>query len=125
MGILLFFQNLGGAIWLAISQIILTSSLRTTIPHYAPNVDADVVIGAGANAVRKVASGENLRGVLMAYNESVNRVMYLGAGLAVASFVLGWGIGWNDIRVKKVVDGGAAEGDVQRVEGEREKAGGV
>ncbi|KAL5315754.1 hypothetical protein ACEPPN_016624 [Leptodophora sp. 'Broadleaf-Isolate-01'] len=121
MGILLFFQNLGGAIWLAISQIIFSSSLRTTIPHYAPAVNADVVIAAGASSVRAITSGEDLKGVLMAYSKSVNRVMYLGVGLAVGAWVCGWGMGWRDIRVKKVVEGegeGVEDGSEKKVDGD-------
>ncbi|KAH7323910.1 putative MFS transporter [Rhexocercosporidium sp. MPI-PUGE-AT-0058] len=114
MGILLFFQNLGGAIWLSIAQIILTSSLRTSIPHYAPNVDTDAVIAAGASSVRLVASGEDLKGVLLAYSRSINRVMYLGVGLAIGALVCGWWMGWRDVRVKKVVGDDVAE---ERVEG--------
>ncbi|KAL2062790.1 hypothetical protein VTL71DRAFT_5862 [Oculimacula yallundae] len=108
MGMLLFFANLGGAIWLAVSQIIFTSSLRTTIPHYAPNLDAQAVIAAGASSVRRVAEGEDLKGLLMAYSVSVGRIMYLGVGLAGAAFLCGWWMGWRDVRVKKEAEGEVA-----------------
>tara|TARA_R110002060_G_scaffold14109_1_gene19808 strand:+ start:538 stop:1131 length:594 start_codon:yes stop_codon:yes gene_type:complete len=105
MGTLLFIQNLGGAVWLTIPQIIFSSSLRSTIPHYAPDVDARTVIAAGANSVREVVSGTDLPGVLKAYNVSINRVMYMGVGIACAAFVCGWWMGWKNVRPKKTEDG--------------------
>lgn len=114
MGILLFFQNLGAAIWLVIAQLIFTTTLRSGIPRYAPGVDADVVIAAGASSIRKVVSGDMLEGVLKAYSKSVDRVMYLGVGISVAAFVCGWGMGWKDVRAKKKVEEGG-EGEQTEV----------
>lgn len=80
-----------------------------------------MVIAAGASSVRAITSGEDLKGVLMAYSKSVNRVMYLGVGLAVGAWVCGWGMGWRDIRVKKVVEGegeGVEDGSEKKVDGD-------
>ncbi|PVH74376.1 hypothetical protein DL98DRAFT_552242 [Cadophora sp. DSE1049] len=117
MGTLLFIQNLGGAIWLTIPQIIFSSSLRTTIPHYAPDIDARTVIAAGANSVREVVSGADLPGVLKAYNASINRVMYMGVGIACAAFVCGWWMGWKDVRPKKTEEEGDQGPKSEKVDG--------
>jgi hypothetical protein len=101
MGILIFTQNLGAAVFLIAAQTIFSNSLRKTIKQDAPGVNPDLIVAAGARSIRKLVQGEQLKGVLRAYSTSVDRVMYLGAGLGVASFVFCWGLGWRDIRKKE------------------------
>ncbi|KAL1881219.1 hypothetical protein Daus18300_001070 [Diaporthe australafricana] len=101
MGILIFCQNLGGAVLLVAAQTIFTNSLRETISRDVPGVPAELVINAGARAVRQVVPPSLLEGVLQAYTTSVDRVMYLGIGLGVASFAFAWGLGWKDVRSQK------------------------
>jgi len=103
MAMLQFCQTFGGALYLSFSSTIFTNSLRVLIPEYAPSVDANAVINAGANKFAKVVTENQLADVLMAYAKSVDRVFYLTAGTGVACFVFAWGMGWKDIRVKKEV----------------------
>jgi len=101
MAILIFCQNLGGAVFLTAAQTIFSNSLHKTIKQYAPGVNPELIIAAGARSVRQLVSGEQLAGVLQAYSTSVDRVMYLGTGIGAASFAFAWGLGWKDIRVEK------------------------
>ncbi|EXJ89916.1 hypothetical protein A1O3_02983 [Capronia epimyces CBS 606.96] len=66
-----FFQYLGGTIFLAVAETVLTSSLRSSLPRDAPGVSADAIIHAGASAVRSVVSKAELAGVLKAYNHAI------------------------------------------------------
>lgn len=108
MSVLMFCQTLGGAIIVTIADTIFNNSLKTEIPRYAPSVNAETVISAGAAAIRDVVSPKDLQGVLLAYSKSVDHVFYLAAGLAVGFFCFGWGLGWKDIRKKKAVVPGEA-----------------
>ena len=103
MAMVLFSSTLGGAMFLTFASTIFTNSLKTLIPQYAPNVDPQIVIDAGASGFRKVVSATNLADVLVAYAKSVNRVFYMTASLASVCFVFAWGMGWKDIRKKKQV----------------------
>ena len=98
----MFGHTIGGAIFLTLGQTIFTSSLRAEIPKYAPDVDSNIVIAAGATGIRVAITDKNqLAGLLLAVSRSLNRVFYLTAGAAVGSFCFAWGMGWKDIRKKK------------------------
>ncbi|KKK15676.1 hypothetical protein P175DRAFT_0498759 [Aspergillus ochraceoroseus IBT 24754] len=101
MAILTFSQTFGGSVFLAVAEVIFSNSLKDTIPKYAPNVDPNTVIAAGATGFRDVISQQDLPGVLSAYAKSIDRVFYLAAALAVVQFVASWGLGWKDISQKK------------------------
>ena len=101
IAILIFCQNLGGAVSLTAAQSIFGNSLRRLIAQDAPGVNPQRIIEAGARAFRPLVSQEQLPGVLQAYSSSIDRVMYLGIGLGAASFVFAWGLGWKNIKVKK------------------------
>ena len=70
-GIVVFFQFLGGAIFLAINESLLTSKLSSALATYAPQVDAHAVMTAGAAGVRIVVGAHDLPGVLKAYNVAI------------------------------------------------------
>ena len=101
MVIMIFCQNLGGAVFLTAAQTIFHNYLRQQIQVLVTGIDPEVTIAAGARSTRHLVSGERLAGVLQAYSTSVDRVMYLGVGIGVASFAFAWGRGWKDIRVEK------------------------
>jgi hypothetical protein len=104
ISLVMFSQTFGGTMFLAASNTILSNSLKTQIPKYAPSVDVQTVISAGATGVRNVVSATDLEGVLRAYAKSIDGVFYLVAGSSIACFVFSLGIGWKDIRVKKSVE---------------------
>jgi hypothetical protein len=103
----MFSQTFGGAIFLSFADTIFTNSLKSELPQYAPSVNPEVVIAAGATAIRNVVAKNELAGVLVAYGKSVDRVFYLTAGAAVGCFCFAWGMGWKDIRKKPVERGEA------------------
>ena len=103
MALLMFAQTFGGALFLSFSGTIFTNSLKSLIPKYAPTVDAQAVITAGATGFRKLISGADLADMLVAYAKSVDRVFYLTAAAGVCCFIFAWGLGWKDIRKKNEV----------------------
>ncbi|KAH8705863.1 putative MFS multidrug transporter [Talaromyces proteolyticus] len=102
MSLLSFSQTFGGAVFLTFGDTVFTNSLSTTVPTYAPGVNPEVVIAAGGTGLREVISNpELLYGVLVAYGKTIDRVFYLAAGCACATFLTTWGMGWKDIRKKQ------------------------
>ncbi|KAK0721051.1 major facilitator superfamily domain-containing protein [Lasiosphaeris hirsuta] len=104
---MMFGHTMGGAISLSFAQTIFTNSLRELVPLYAPSVDPNGVISAGAtrDGLVLVDSGGDVAGVLRAVCESVDRVFFMTTGAAFAAFCFAWGIGWKDVREGKG-DGG-------------------
>ncbi|KAI0842746.1 MFS general substrate transporter [Hypoxylon sp. FL0890] len=117
MAILIFCQNLGGAVFLIAAQTIFSNSLREQIEQRAPGVNAEQIIAAGARSIRQLVSGEQLAEVLQAYSSSINEVMYMGIGVSGVSFVFCWCLGWKDIRANKKPNGSSLEdGEASRIE---------
>lgn len=91
------------AIWLTVANTIFNNSLRTLIPEYAPSINPQVVIDAGATGIRDVVSdGPVLYQVLSAYAKAIDNTFYISAASLAASLFFVWGTGWIDIRKKKV-----------------------
>ncbi|KAB8078693.1 major facilitator superfamily domain-containing protein [Aspergillus leporis] len=95
---LTFTQQSFGSLLVSFGNTILTNSLKILLPGYAPSVDPERAIAAGATELRNVVSLSILDDVLRAYTKSVNRVYYLAAGCGAAAFFISWGMGWKDIR---------------------------
>jgi hypothetical protein len=108
MSFIIFSQAFGGAIFLAFAQTIFSNSLNSELVRYAPSVNPEVVIAAGATSIQSVVAESELAGVLMAYSTSVDRVFYLATATGVAWFFFAWGMGWRDVRKKPPVVQGEA-----------------
>lgn len=102
--LVVFNQNLGGAVFLSLDQIIFSSSLRERLVRYAPGIDPQVVIAAGAVGIRQVVPAASLPGVLLAYSESVNRVFYFGTGISGGALLAVFGMRWMSIKKKDPVE---------------------
>ncbi|OQV07341.1 hypothetical protein CLAIMM_11792 [Cladophialophora immunda] len=103
MALVMFSQSFGAALFLSLAETIFSNSFGDLISEYAPLVNGQSVIDAGATGFRKIVSGTDLAGVLTAYAKSIDRVFYLAAGLGVGCFVFAWGMGWKDLRKKEEV----------------------
>lgn len=101
MSLVMFSQTFGGGLFLAFAQTIFGHGLVDALKKYAPYVDAQAVISAGATSVRKVVNPEQLKGVLEAYNVGINHAFWLAAGCSAATFVFCWGMGWGSVKKKK------------------------
>lgn len=112
MALLIFNQGLGGALFQSFAQIALTNGLKNALPHFAPNVNAQMVIDAGATGIRSVVAKVDLRNVLLAYSQAVNHVFYLTTGAALGGFVFSFGLGWKSVKKAKAV---APEADADGV----------
>ena len=103
MALITFSQSFGAALFLSFAETIFGNSFATLIPQYAPSVNSQSVIDAGATAFRDVVSASDLAGVLTAYAISIDRVFYMAAALGAGCFAFAWGMGWQDMRKKKAV----------------------
>lgn len=105
MAIIIFCQNMGGAVFLIAANAIFSNGLQQELQKHISEigVDPDVILKAGATTIRSLVSGDKLTAALECYTTAISNVMYLGIGVSVAAFAFGWGLGWVDIRkVKKL-----------------------
>jgi len=96
----MFTGMLFGGLFLSASATILTNSLRTTIPKYAPTANLDAIVEAGATGFREILTPAEIQGVRIAYAKSIDRVFYLCAALGVMVVISSFGLGWTNIKPK-------------------------
>jgi len=101
--LVVFSQNLGGVVFLSLAEVVFSNGLRHDLASYAPEVNPEVVIVAGATAVRRVVPAASLPGVLLAYSKSFDRVMYLATGAAGGAFLFAFGMRWMSIKKVQAV----------------------
>jgi hypothetical protein len=103
MAIIIFCQNMGGAVFLIVANSIFTNGLRAELQRRFAEigVNPDILISTGLNSIRTLVSGDKLTAALECYTTAISHVMYLGIGVSVATFAFGWGLGWVDIRKAK------------------------
>lgn len=106
MAIVIFAQNLGGAMWVVVANAIFNNSLRTQLEQRASLIKAspDVIIDTGVRSLRSLGlSASQLGAVLDAYGASIDRAMYLGIAVAASMLLSAWGLGFENIlEIKKL-----------------------
>jgi hypothetical protein len=98
--IVLFFQILGGSIWVSAAQAGFVNRLVGAVGRYAPGVDPAVVVVTGATDIRRVFPPEQVAGVINAYMDGLKTPFTVIVACACAMFVLAFAPKWNKIQVK-------------------------
>ncbi|KAK5626610.1 hypothetical protein RRF57_002325 [Xylaria bambusicola] len=106
--IMLCFQTLGGAFWVAASQAVLVNTLLLSLPSAAPGVDPKLVLATGAGQLRDVFTKAELSGILLAYLEGIRATFILSATVVAAAFVVAFFLPWRKLDLEAVKNAGAA-----------------
>jgi len=96
MSLIIFAQYFGGSLFLAFAELVFSHGLSQYLASDAPNVNAALVIEAGATGFRSVVSAEDLPGVINAYAKADNWAFYLGTGISGMAFLVSFGMGWRN-----------------------------
>lgn len=98
MAVVLTVQTFGSSVWLIVANVIFNNSLHDLLLENASVIGLapDFVIDAGARGVHSLGlSGAALQALPDSYAEGVDRVMYLGVGLAAGALAFCCGLGWH------------------------------
>ncbi|KAI0505858.1 major facilitator superfamily domain-containing protein [Xylaria bambusicola] len=106
--IMLCFQTLGGAFWVAASQAVLVNTLLLSLPSAAPGVDPKLVLATGAGQLRDVFTKAELSGILLAYLEGIRATFILSTTVVAAAFVVAFFLPWRKLDLEAVKNAGAA-----------------
>lgn len=68
---MLFFQYFGATFLNCIAKTVFLNVLGPALAEYAPDLDSQTVIGAGATEVLKVVAPKDVEGVKLAYNKAL------------------------------------------------------
>ena len=103
MSLVVFSQTFGGSLFLTFAENIFNHGVASGLERFAPTVDPQTVLRAGASAVREILDANKISGVLEAYNLAINHTFYLAAGAAAGTFAFCWGMGWRKVSKKEIV----------------------
>jgi hypothetical protein len=96
--VLMFFQTLGGAIWVSAAQAGFANKLVKTVAEKIPGIDVARVLAAGAVEYRHLFPVEMVPRILESYMEGVTVVFIVILVLAAASFPAALMMPWTNIK---------------------------
>ncbi|KAJ6028407.1 hypothetical protein N7540_003983 [Penicillium herquei] len=88
--IVLFFQMMGGAVFISAAECVFSNRLLIALALDAPTVDASKVLSIGATALRSDFGSEVLPGILKAYMTGLKDVFLFGTAVAALAFLASW-----------------------------------
>jgi hypothetical protein len=99
---MIFFQTMGGAIFLSVGQNIFTNKLLKGVIATVPGIDPSIVIHSGATDLKKNIPPQFLAAVQTAYNHALSQTWYVSVAMACATiFGIAW-IEWKSVKGKKL-----------------------
>lgn len=98
IAIITFSQSLSAALFISIAQNVFQNRLMASLTEYAPRVNPDSVIKAGATNLSRQLSESVLPSVLYAYNAAVTQTFYVSVAAGALSFVGAGLVQWKSMK---------------------------
>jgi hypothetical protein len=102
--LVIFTENLASAVFVSVAQNVFTNQLKTNIAQYAPDVDASVIITAGATEFKSRIPKAMYDSVLFAYNKALDQTFYVGVALSCFGILGVLGLEWLSVKGDKRKD---------------------
>ncbi|KAI4226643.1 MAG: hypothetical protein L6R36_003009 [Xanthoria steineri] len=101
--LVIFGQTLGGAIFVSAAQNVFTNTLLTNLQHSLPEINPELVLSAGATALRKVIEGQGLGKEAVAraaeaYSGALVKAFQMATGLACVTIIGAVGMEWKSVK---------------------------
>jgi EmrB/QacA subfamily drug resistance transporter len=100
--IVMFFQTLGGALFISVGQNVFTNKLVSGLKAAVPDLDPAIVLRTGATELRSAIGEQYRAGVLRAYNDALTNSYYVAVALATLSIVGSLAVEWKSVKGKKI-----------------------
>lgn len=98
----MFFQTLGGALFIAVAQAVFQNGFIDGLKNYAPELDPKIMVNTGATAIRKVLeeSGREalLKPTLMAYVHGLQNSYRVVTAVLGFAFVAACFYEWKSVK---------------------------
>uniref|UniRef100_A0A8H7MYZ5 Major facilitator superfamily (MFS) profile domain-containing protein n=1 Tax=Bionectria ochroleuca TaxID=29856 RepID=A0A8H7MYZ5_BIOOC len=108
IALLFFMQQLGGAIFVSVSQNIFANELLKRLSGVA-GLDTEAVLHQGATELRKIVPPSELDVVIKAYNVSITRVFVMVAALSASIIIGSLAMEWKSIKGRDGGDTGVSK----------------
>jgi MFS family permease len=99
MSLMMFMQQLGGSVFLSVSQNIFSNKLVNSLSGVA-GLDANAIVNTGATDLRKFVPPSELETVVNAYSYALTRVFILTAALSACMILGAAAVEWKSIKGK-------------------------
>lgn len=101
--LVIFGQTLGGAIFVSAAQNVFTNTLLTNLQQSLPEINPELVLSAGATALRKVIEGQGLgteavERAAEAYSGALVKAFQMATGLACVTIIGAVGMEWKSVK---------------------------
>jgi EmrB/QacA subfamily drug resistance transporter len=100
--IVMFFQTLGGALFVSVGQTVFTNKLVSGLKAAVPGLDPAIVLKIGATQLKTAIDEQYRSGVLQAYNDALTTSYYVAVALATLSIVGSLTIEWKSVKGRKI-----------------------
>jgi hypothetical protein len=100
----LFFQTIGGSLFISAGQAGFANRLLARIPVTAPGASPALVIATGATDLRKVFSTHDIPGIIAAYLDGLKVAFAIAIATACLSFILAFAPRWRKLNDKDLLD---------------------
>lgn len=104
LALMFFMQQLGGSVFLAVSQNIFSSRLVDSLSGIA-GLDTEAIVNTGATALRTIVPSDQLEVVIHAYSHALTRVFVLTAALSACMIIGSLAVEWKKIEGKNETKG--------------------
>lgn len=98
IAIITFSQSLSGALFISIAQNVFHNRLVASLTEYAPRIDPDSVVEAGAANLSRWIPPDILPHVLYAYNIAVTQTFYVSVAAGLLSIVGAGLVQWKSMK---------------------------
>ncbi|KAJ5604494.1 hypothetical protein N7510_009648 [Penicillium lagena] len=98
--LLMFSQQLNGAVWLAVAQTLFSNMLSSNLSS-VKGVDSAHVANIGATNLRESVPASSLQAVLKAYSSAITNTFYLGVAMSSLSIFAALAMEWKSVKQAK------------------------
>jgi len=106
--IMMFFQTLGGALFISVGQNVFTNQLIKHLADKVPDLASEAVLAIGATEFRKHFDKQYLPGIISSYNLALTDTFYVSVATGVMSLVGAAFVEWKSMKGKKIEMAGGA-----------------
>ena len=98
----MFFQQLGGALFITVGQAVFQNKLIPKMQTINSSLSPIEITKAGATGLRNLVSSDKLPLVLSAYAKSLNGTFQVAVAMAGMATVMACFVEWKNIKGKKI-----------------------
>lgn len=100
--LVMFFQQLGGALFIAVGQAVFQNKLIPQMIAIKPDLTAMQIIMAGATGLKALVTPDQLPEVLVAYAKSLDATFQVAIAMAGGAFLMACFVEWKSVKGKKI-----------------------